>query len=176
MYYLDSHAIFSPDRQYRYKLSRTWDYDEPKAAFIMLNPSVADESINDPTVSRCVRYAMDWGYGTLIVGNLFAIISTKPQEIWKNEIGHDPIGPENDRYIREINREADLIIVAWGNHGVYNNRGNALRSWKNPRPSTKPGNGWLSLPRRPGSRAYQWWMRHSPNPLRAPYSISLFFP
>ena len=133
LYYLESEAIFSPDRKYRYKLSRTWDDDEPKVAFIMLNPSVADENANDPTVSRCVRYAMDWGYGTLIVGNLFAIVSTDPKEIWKNEIGHDPVGPENDRYLMEINTEADLTVVAWGNHGVYNNRGKqVLKILSNP--------------------------------------------
>ena len=89
--------------------------------------------IADYDIYGAKGYDEGQGYGTLIVGNLFAIVSTDPKEIWKNEIGHDPIGPENDRYIREINREADLIIVAWGNHGVYNNRGKeVLKMLSNP--------------------------------------------
>jgi hypothetical protein len=42
-------ATFSPDRAYRYKLWRTWDQSLPTLAFVMLNPSTADEEQLDPT-------------------------------------------------------------------------------------------------------------------------------
>ena len=56
-------AFFSPDRLHRYALWRTWDESKPTAMFVCLNPSTADEVKNDPTVTRCIRYARDWGYG-----------------------------------------------------------------------------------------------------------------
>jgi len=31
--------------------------------FIGLNPSTANEEVDDPTIRRCVNYAKDWGYG-----------------------------------------------------------------------------------------------------------------
>jgi hypothetical protein len=50
-------AVFSDDREYRYRLWRTWDVDKPTAAFVMLNPSTADETENDPTIRRCIGFA-----------------------------------------------------------------------------------------------------------------------
>jgi sec-independent protein translocase protein TatC len=35
--------------------------------FIGLNPSTADEVKNDPTVRRCINFAITWGYGGLII-------------------------------------------------------------------------------------------------------------
>lgn len=112
-------AVLSADREYRYRLWRTWNEEKPTLAFIMLNPSTADESEDDPTIRRCLGYAEDWGYGTLIVGNLFALRATDPSELRDHP---DPVGPENDRHLREICDEADKVIVAWGTDGSLNDR------------------------------------------------------
>lgn len=48
-------ATFSPDRRYRYLLWRMWSPAMPVANFVLLNPSTADETVNDPTVERCER-------------------------------------------------------------------------------------------------------------------------
>ena len=85
--------------------------------FIMLNPSKADAIKNDRTVNRCIRFAMAWGYGGLIIGNLFAYRSTKPDALKKVL---DPVGPENGRHIKEMASEADIIIAAWGNPPLIN--------------------------------------------------------
>jgi len=112
-------AVFSPDRKYRYLLWRQWDLTKPSIAFVMLNPSTADERILDNTVRRCIQYAKKWGYGRIEVGNIFALRSTDPAALYTSS---DPVGPENDRYLREIARTNDRIIVAWGNHGQLHNR------------------------------------------------------
>jgi hypothetical protein len=117
--YLNKGAIFSNDRKYRYKLWRTWDINKPSILFIMLNPSTADENILDPTLRRCLGYAMKWGYGTMYICNLFALRSTNPKELY---ISDDSIGPDNNRYIRETANECEKIILAWGNHGNLDDR------------------------------------------------------
>ena len=65
-------ALFSPCKKYRYRLWREWS-DEVPAVFVMLNPSTADEIVNDPTVERCERRARAMGFGGLRVANIFAL-------------------------------------------------------------------------------------------------------
>lgn len=118
-----SGATFSADRVYRYLLWRTWDETLPAVSFCMLNPSTADEEKEDPTVRRCLRFARDWGCGKLIVVNIFALRSTDPHALYRNP---DPIGAENDFYIRQAFTESAEMIAAWGNHGAYLERGTAV--------------------------------------------------
>ena len=112
-------AVFSPDRKYRYRLSRTWDAQGDTLAFIMLNPSTADETANDPTVTRCIGYAKDWGYGSLLVGNIFGARETDPSNLRDYD---DPVGPENNTHLEEIHDTASKTIVAWGTHGALHDR------------------------------------------------------
>lgn len=121
----DSGATFSDCGLYRYRLHRTWDAAKPSAAFIMLNPSTATESILDPTIRRCIGYSARWGYGGLVVGNLFALRSTNPNKLYDVA---DPIGPENDIYLREIALSTAIVICAWGKYGALVRRGDAVLS------------------------------------------------
>jgi hypothetical protein len=105
-------AIFSEDSIYRYQLSRVWDINKPKILFIMLNPSTADEFVEDPTIRRVINYAKDWGYGSVYVGNLYAFRSTDPKGLNNVE---DPIGPENITNIQALIGLVDKVIYAWGN-------------------------------------------------------------
>lgn len=105
-------AELSADHKYRYRLSRVW-LDGPRVTFIMLNPSTADDQIDDPTIRRCINFAKNWGYGGLNVVNLYALRATDPFELWKAE---DPIGPENERYLAEAARSGELLVAAWGAH------------------------------------------------------------
>ena len=116
---MEKKANISKDKIYRYTLSRTWDSTKPTVLFIGLNPSIADENIDDPTVTRCINFAKDWGYGTLLMANLFAFRSTYPKEIYLID---DPIGKDNDHYILECVKQSDLIIACWGNNGTYMGR------------------------------------------------------
>lgn len=122
--YLVSDARFSADRKYRYSLTRTWARVKPTIAFIMLNPSTADETKLDPTVRRCVGFAQAWGYGGIEVGNLFALRSTDPSALK----GHpDPIGEDNDEYLLGILDSNDATICAWGNGGRWYGQGKAVK-------------------------------------------------
>ena len=104
-------AYLSSDGVYRYSLVRAWDLELPTVLFIMLNPSTADAMQDDPTIRRCVGYARDWGYGRLLVGNLFGFRATDPKDL----IGPvDAVGPENDSWLRQMGDRADLIVAAWG--------------------------------------------------------------
>ena len=116
---MEKKAIISKDKIYRYKLSRTWDPTKPTILFIGLNPSIADENVDDPTITRCINFAKDWGYGTLLMANLFAFRSTYPKDIYLID---DPIGKDNDHYLLECVTQSDLIVACWGNNGTYMNR------------------------------------------------------
>lgn len=73
-------AIFSPDRKYRYALWRIWD-SKPLAGWYMLNPSVADEKTDDPTIRKCCGFARRWGNGGILVLNLFNLVARGPFEV-----------------------------------------------------------------------------------------------
>ena len=80
-------AVFSPDRIYRYVLYRVWDEAKPRVMFIGLNPSTADESVDDPTIRRCKRFAADWGYGGANYGKPFCLAGDGTKG---NAISHYP--------------------------------------------------------------------------------------
>lgn len=113
-------ASFSPDRRYRYWLESKLDGGDGVCMFVMLNPSTADETRSDPTVTRCKGFARRWGYGALWVCNIFALRSTSPDALRENP---DPTGPLNDGHILRYARGADTIVCAWGNHGLHGGRG-----------------------------------------------------
>lgn len=116
-------AVFDTSGRYRYCLTRTWDTRLPTVNFIMLNPSRADAHRLDPTVTRCVRYAQDWAFGGLIITNLFAWRSPKPDVL---ETLPDPVGPDNDHFLLEAAGEAGHIVAAWGVNGVLHQRSTAV--------------------------------------------------
>ena len=116
---VNKNAIFSDCRKYRYALSRTWNGKKKTILFIGLNPSTADEKIDDPTIRRCINYAQNWGYGSLLMVNLFAYRATMPSEL-KNV--KNPIGNDNDLQIIELSKKADIAVAAWGNEGTLLNR------------------------------------------------------
>ena len=114
-----SGAVFSDCRKFRYALWRMWDGDKPLVMIIGLNPSTADEKVNDPTITRCISFACSWGYGGVCVTNLFGFRTTAPTEL---KAYHDPIGKENDAWVHEMAKEAAITVAAWGNHGKFLNR------------------------------------------------------
>lgn len=112
----DSGAAFSSCRRWRYLLWRRWDGRRPAANFLMLNPSTADEFKLDPSCTRARVYAEKWGFGALIVTNLFGWRATDPDEM---KAVRDPVGRGNDAAILRAAREAKVVVCAWGNHGAH---------------------------------------------------------
>lgn len=124
--YIARGATFSPCKNYRYTLMRKWSalpFKSGYVLFLMLNPSIADELVLDPTVRRCLGYALDWNYSEMHVCNIFGIRGTDPRILREVD---DPVGKENDKYICEEVGNADLVIAAWGSHGTYKNRGDEV--------------------------------------------------
>ena len=111
-----SGAKFSSCRRWRYLLWRQWDARKPVANFLMLNPSTADERQLDPSCTRARNYAERWGYGALIVTNLFGWRATDPAEM---KSVPEPVGAGNDAAIVRAAREASILVCAWGNHGEH---------------------------------------------------------
>jgi hypothetical protein len=109
-----SSALISADGQYRYILGRTWEPLKPRAIFIMLNPSTADNVQDDRTIGRCRSFAEREGCGSLTVVNLFALRSTDPRALRTHR---DPVGPENDFHLRGVlTQNPGRVIAAWGAH------------------------------------------------------------
>lgn len=110
---LAAEADFSLCRQYRYRLSRTWNWQRPSLGYVMLNPSKASGTEDDATIRVIAERARREGYGGIIVGNLYAWVSTDP----KGLIGHpDPVGRDNDHYLRRLAEDCLNIVLAWGAH------------------------------------------------------------
>ena len=116
-------AKFSKDRAYRYTLSRVWHSNKAHVLFIGLNPSTADETINDRTITRCINFAKYWGYGGMCMVNLFAYVATAPEGMLRRS---NPVGIHNDKYIKEAARTAGLIIAMWGTKGTHLLRDNRV--------------------------------------------------
>ncbi len=105
-------AVISDCGRWRYELIRRWD-GGPLLEFIMLNPSTADGRVDDATIRRCVNFAKRWGYGGIVVRNLFAYRATNPDTL-VNLDQDVMVGPENREYLSRD--DADCTIVAWGAH------------------------------------------------------------
>ena len=117
---IDSHPVrrFSPDRKYRYLLTRQVGFgDRGTVTFIMLNPSTADEAPDDPTIRRCISFANSWSYGWLHVVNLSPLRATDPKDLIDAGPEPDDVWEENILTIRETAWTSVLVIAAWGGHG-----------------------------------------------------------
>lgn len=111
------------DGVYRYSLWRRLGGARRRVLFIMLNPSTADETADDPTIRRCATFARSWGYGRLEVCNLFAYRATDPRQL--RRVG-DPVGPLNDAMIARAMRRVECVVVAWGVEGARSRRADVV--------------------------------------------------
>jgi hypothetical protein len=112
-------AQFSRCGRYRYLLRRTWDAARPAVLFVGLNPSTADALHDDATTRVCMAYAARWGFGRLLLANLFAWCATAPKDLFA---APKPVGPANDRTLARAQDEAALVVCAWGDHGAHRGR------------------------------------------------------
>lgn len=137
--FMKRETIFSQCRRYRYTLWREfggeliWDgVNKQKDGFVQfigLNPSTADETLDDPTIRRCIGFAKAWGYGAMCMTNLFAFRATDPKDM---KAQTDPIGPDNNDWLCRIGDEAETIVAAWGTHGSHLGRDEKFRQiWGN---------------------------------------------
>lgn len=117
-------AVISECGTYRYELCRSWASDGSTLVAVMLNPSTADASQDDPTIRRLIAFAKGWGHVRLRVVNLFAYRSVDPHDLAASS---DPVGPDNDRHIAAaaVDPEAQ-VLCAWGALGGIRSRNRAV--------------------------------------------------
>lgn len=108
---------------YRYELRRIWDDALPPLVLCMLNPSIADAEIDDPTIVRAMQRARNAKCGSLLVVNLGAGRNTSPQK-WMAMA--DPIGPRNEPHLsgalHEAWRRKGIAVAGWGAWGGFMDR------------------------------------------------------
>lgn len=110
-------AVISTCGQYRYRLERETGHVDPKrkvVVFIGVNPSTADETIDDATVRKWRGFATRWGYTHFVVGNLFAYRSTDVRALAS---ATDPVGAECDDHLLSMLSDADTVVPCWGDRG-----------------------------------------------------------
>jgi hypothetical protein len=114
-FFTNSGAVISDDGVYRYVLWRAWSETRSQCLFIMLNPSTADRTRDDPTIRRCISFAKSWGCGSLEVVNLFAYRATKPIDLPDDMLLAE--GPSNRAWLKKAVNNSNLIVAAWGSYG-----------------------------------------------------------
>lgn len=121
-------ALISACGTYRYHLHREWGQG-PRLVFVMLNPSTADGSADDPTIRRCVGFAQVHGFDGIEVVNLYAYRATSPRDLADNGW---LIGPDNDHTIvataERAARSGGAVCCAWGAHAAKRERPSTVLS------------------------------------------------
>ena len=110
-----SEAHFSACEKFRYWLRRDWDLTKAPISFLMLNPSTADEMVNDPTIERCQRRAITMGYGSMIIVNLFPFRMTDSKLL--NSVDNLlSDSAEADEAILRAVQISEMTVCGWGKH------------------------------------------------------------
>ncbi len=104
-------ADISDDREERFSLSRIWDFNKPKILYIMLNPSYADDKLDDPTIRRLIFFSKKFKFGGFYVTNLFTQITPYPKLLNIKSA----INKNNLKVIKNFVLKSNTIVYAWGN-------------------------------------------------------------
>lgn len=105
-------ACFHEGRSYRFALYRRWS-NAPTVTFIGLNPSRADESMNDPTIRRMISFAQDLGCGSIWVVNVYPKCSPYPSALFSGRIRYKKL---NRRWVECASLNSQDVVLAYGNH------------------------------------------------------------
>ena len=121
-------AALSRCGRYRFMLGRAWDQEDPASpqgvfgrwerplcVWVMLNPSTADHTTDDPTIRKCVGFAQRLGCCGILVVNLFAWRATDPNDLVKviDEGRQDAVGWCNDEMLT-LASTLQPMLVGWG--------------------------------------------------------------
>lgn len=136
-------AMFSPDRRYRYVLTRNLGGGLRVLVVVGLNPSTADAFRDDNTIRRLIARARALGCGLLVMLNAFAWRATKPSDMVRASVemrasemtiaqfrarnGRDPrvgefvVGERNDEILETMLRyvavaPGSIALAGWGTH------------------------------------------------------------
>ena len=66
---------------YRWTMTRAWGAG-PVITWVLFNPSDADGRRDDPTTLRMMGFSYRWGFGSMVVANVYPFIASKPADLW----------------------------------------------------------------------------------------------
>ena len=104
-------AKFCETKKNRYSLKREWDSSKGLLLYIMLNPSMADDKNDDPTIRRLINFTKKFNYGGFLVGNIFTKITPNPKEVDKSR----GMTNKNFNELLKLINKVDEVVYAWGN-------------------------------------------------------------
>lgn len=81
--------------------------------FIGLNPSTANETVNDPTIKSVIRIAKSNGYGGVYMMNCWAYVSTDPEALREHRF-NELICEWNDNMLTTSKYSCEDVVFAWG--------------------------------------------------------------
>lgn len=118
---LQRSARLSKCGQYRFTLTRTWDA-RPVLLVCMFNPSSADHTVDDPTITLLCQIASHNGYGGVVVVNGIPLRSPKPAEAIDMVNTWDQRQAWDERDALQVNlgeiqkqvEQAGAVLLAWG--------------------------------------------------------------
>jgi len=126
---LERDADLSPDGRFRYSLYRKLAVEGGETiTWVMLNPSTADASEDDPTVRRCMGFSAAWGFTHMYVVNVFAFRATSPDDM---RAAIDPHGPDNGQWIRKRTHPSKVarVVFAWGVNAAHLGMAERMEKW-----------------------------------------------
>ena len=59
--------------------------------------------------------------------NLFAFRATEPKRLLERK--RNPVGTDNDFWLKQCANESDLVVAAWGNLGKHRNRSELVKGF-----------------------------------------------
>lgn len=115
---------------WRILLTCVWDEKLPRLAVCGLNPSTATPTEPDPTCVRWLGMAQRWGFGGLVVANLYPLRATSPKDMQAGRFaiaGHEArivgvLPPDDVRADLAEQRDAavnacEILLCCWGGGG-----------------------------------------------------------
>lgn len=108
--------ISPDDRSIRFHLGRYWGTGTV-AAWLLWNPSYANEDRDDRTIERVIALSRSFGHDGAEVVNLWPVVTPSPSELWallKDGAHAGDVRAENLGTIEETAGRADARFVAFG--------------------------------------------------------------
>lgn len=109
--------------QYQYSATFVKNPNKKLLGVVGLNPSVVSEEGKNHTVSRLLHLAEKEGYGGICITNLYAWIAANPKEL---KHAADPIGNDNDKWIKSMAEHCDKVLCIWGNYANQDRRSEVM--------------------------------------------------
>tara|TARA_B100001250_G_C19796692_1_gene789041 strand:+ start:2009 stop:2458 length:450 start_codon:yes stop_codon:yes gene_type:complete len=107
---MEAGAIINKNK--RYSLWRIWNQNLPKVLYVMLNPSLANNSQDDNTIKRLNYFTKKFGFGGFYVGNIYPHITPYPKILYRLNLH---FSNKNNFYLNSMIKKSEKIVFAWGN-------------------------------------------------------------